>query len=233
MEGEEDSIEMMREAGEAGEAREAEEAAEEEDVEIIEFEQEMERRRVMAFKEMELQSAELLEIEELEERLEEWKKGCQGCRAAGRSGVEEGEGHSIWDCEREGADMIREGVERFKGVISWERFSCCFQCGIPQGLCNNFEANPDNGGWRRRKGGGCQFADVLIESVISNWVMQPNEFDTWLESQMRGERIEWMDMSDVKSVAKWMGKKIRWGSLESNKMCQMFCRYLRYRERAE
>ena len=214
---EEEEEEGMSMAGEA--------AGDEGELEMIEFEQEMGRRRGMAFREMELQSAEMLEISALEERLEEWKEGCQGCRAAGREGVKR-LGHSIWDCCGERADTIREEVGRLKRAIRWEKFSCCFRCGIPQGLCNSFEANPDNGGWRRVRGGNCQFADVLVESVVSNWVMRASEFRGCVEGQMRDSGVEWVDRSDIEPVIKWMEKKIRWGGFESNRMCQIFCKYL-------
>ncbi len=66
-------------AGEAAEAAEeaAGEAAEKaveknkSELEMVEFEQKMGWRRVLAFREMKLQSAEMLEISALEERLEE------------------------------------------------------------------------------------------------------------------------------------------------------------------
>jgi hypothetical protein len=103
----------------------------EEKAEMIEFKREVERRKLLAVREMELQSREMLEVQVLEERLEEWMLGCQRCRAAGKVG-KECEGYSIWECCKERADIIRDEVKRIKGLIKWERFSCCFECGIPQ-----------------------------------------------------------------------------------------------------
>ncbi len=109
----------------AGEAAEKAVKEDEGELEMVEFEQKMGWRRVLAFREMKLQSAEMLEISALEERLKEWKEGCQGCRAAGRKRMK-CESHSIWECEGEQADMIREEMGRIKRVIRWEKFSCCF-----------------------------------------------------------------------------------------------------------
>ena len=61
-------------------------------------------------------------------------------------------GHSIWECCKERADIIRDEIKGIKGLIKWERFSCYFECGIPQGICERFEINPSNGGWRKRRG---------------------------------------------------------------------------------
>jgi len=82
------------------------------------------------------------------------------------------------------------------------------------------------------RGGSCQFAGVLIESVMSNWIMRMHEFDEWMKSQMKKEGVEWVNRSDMRPVVKWMERKIRWGGLESNGMCQIFYRYLRYREKS-
>jgi len=46
----------------------------------------------------------------------------------------------------EGAEDAREGVRMFKGLVKWERFLCCFDCGVPQAMCESFEVNAASGG---------------------------------------------------------------------------------------
>jgi hypothetical protein len=61
---------------------------------MIEFEQEMGQQRVLAFREIKLQLAEVLKILALKKRLEEWKEGYQEYRAANKEKVEY-KSHSI------------------------------------------------------------------------------------------------------------------------------------------
>ena len=189
--------------------------------ERLEFEHEVEARRAAAYKEMELQSTELLGIQGLEERLDEWKEGCQRCRAWG----ERCEGHNIKDCIEADAAEVQKGLEIIKSLIRWERFSCCFECGVPQAICKGFKSTAD-GGWEKRSDGSCQYKEVLIASIASIWAKWDDEFTHWVQRRMvdegaRGElRFE--------EVVEWFGKKIRWGGVESNKMCQVFWEFLEY-----
>ncbi|KAH6612356.1 P-loop containing nucleoside triphosphate hydrolase protein [Boeremia exigua] len=138
--------------GEAERAREDENRREDEgdgqeaggvgdEEERVAFDQEGRARRMAAQREMELQTEGLVEIQGLEEVLDEWKEGCQRCRAWG----EGCEGHRMAECTATDAEEICKGVTIIASSIQWERFSCCFKCGIPQAICKRYESRADGG----------------------------------------------------------------------------------------
>lgn len=194
----------------------------------LEFDREVEARRAAANREMELQSKELLGIQGLEERLDEWKDGCQRCRAWG----EGCRGHEIEDCKGVDAAKVRTGLEIIQGLIRWERFSCCFECGVPQAICEGFESTAD-GGWKKRSDGSCQYRGVLFASIASIWAKWEDEFTHWVQRRMADEGVRWRKELEFEEVVRWFGKKIQWGGVESNKMCWVFWEFLEYIARLE
>ncbi|KAF2836642.1 hypothetical protein M501DRAFT_996865 [Patellaria atrata CBS 101060] len=173
-----------------------EEDLEEEDLEeeeLLEFQRETERRRARARVEMATQSRELSEVEQLERLLEEWK-----------------EGYYLWSCSKEGAKDVK-----------WENYSCCFYCGVPQAICNRYEQQ-SNGGFRVKRGGICQFKDVLIESTVSIWVGNKDKFGDLLKSQIEGDGMASKGEFTYKEMVNWFTGKKRWGGIEGTKLCYFF-----------
>ncbi|KAK3983828.1 hypothetical protein QBC44DRAFT_390842, partial [Cladorrhinum sp. PSN332] len=163
------------------------------------------------------QSEEALEVERFREILEEWATGCRWCMATGEEERVYG-GHGLEECTEEDSGVIREAVERVRGKIRWEKYSGCFDCGIPQGICERYRAKVD-GGYERVRGGRCQYGRVLIESVVSMWGANGGEAGSFFQERMRQRGVEW-DGKDEGELGKWMGRKVRWGGLESNEMCR-------------
>ena len=48
------------------------------------------------------------------------------------------------------------------------------------------------------------------------------EFTNWVRGQMMDEGIRWDGELAFEKVVWWLGRKIRWGGVESNKMCWVF-----------
>jgi len=191
-----------------------------EDRQRTEFEQQLLGRRVQEVEEAGRQAMEAVEVEELVELMEEWKDGCQRCRAWDVQGKD----HRIWDCQREGAEEIRQGVEAFSRLKRWAAYSCCFECGLPQAVCQSFKVDISTGGHRKQGGVGCQYAGVLVETVMAIWVRYTQEFGDMVEAAMKKdgwvertaeEREEGPGMGEV---ARWFGEKKMWGGIEGNKI---------------
>jgi hypothetical protein len=125
-------------------------------------------------------------------------------------------------------DDIREGILKFKSMVRWEDYSCCFYCGIPQEICASWDINTDTGGLRRVVGGRCQFQGVIVESIISIWGRWAEEFGGWVEEQMVKDGFKVVEDVEFKDMVKWLGRKIRWGGLESTKMCKVFMEFLEF-----
>jgi len=190
-----------------------------------EFEQQLLMRKIQAVNEAQRQAKDAIQVENLVGLMEEWKVGCQGCRAWNISAS----GHDIRTCRREGAEEIRQGVEEFNKMKKWAYCSCCYECGLPQSICESFEVNIVNGGHRKQQGVACQYPQVLVETVMAIWVRHAQEFGVLVEEAMR--RDGWIEKTaqhgevgpGMEEIAKWFCKKKRWGGIESNKMSWFIC----------
>jgi superfamily II DNA helicase RecQ len=192
----------------------------EEERERAEFEQQLSVRRIRAVHEAACQGQGAIEVEELVHMMEEWKAGCQRCRAWGVRGRD----HDIWTCEREGAKEIQAGMEAFEKMKRWALYSCCFPCGLPQAVCQSFEMDITTGGYRKQRGVECQFAGVLVATVMAIWVRHPQIFGDMVEAAMAADG--WVAQTEQEreegpgftAIGQWFGKKTRWGGVEANKM---------------
>jgi superfamily II DNA helicase RecQ len=193
-----------------------------------EFEQQLFMRKIQAVHEAQQQAKDAIQVESLVGLMEEWKAGCQRCRAWNIGGGR----HDIWTCRREGAEEIRQGVEVFNKMKKWAYCSCCYECGLPQSICESFEVNIANGGHQKQQGVGCQYPQVLVQTVMAMWVRHPQEFGDFVEEVMR--RDGWIEKTaqerevgpGVGEIAKWFCMKKRWGGIESNKMSWFICEFV-------
>jgi hypothetical protein len=192
------------------------------------------KRQRLAAREMEQAGGEMREVEELAERLEEWSEGCVACRAFGIGAEGRWKGHGLEGCGEEGGEMVRAAVEKVREVLRWEAYSCCFVCGLPQAMCERYEAEGSNG-WRRVTGGRCQFGGVMVEGLVAMWAADDEGVTEWIQEQIRG--CGWRERAgegEFGLAMRWMGRKIRWGGMESNEMSRMFVRVeKRWRSRNE
>jgi hypothetical protein len=201
----------------------------EEDVEAVnkadraEFHCNLIARRRLHFQEIALQSQEQLEVERLQDMLEEWKDCCQWCHVKGWGGAQQ---HRLADCVQEQADGVREGVGEMLERVRWEKYSCCFKCGIPQSICTSYRERAD-AGWEKIVGAQCQFEGVLAASIISIWVAGENLFNDWVQEQMREEGIRPVEEElQFDQVLAWMAKLVWWGGIQSNRMCWVFVTFV-------
>ena len=127
----------------------------------------------------------------------------------------------------EGAEDVREGVRMFKGMVEWERFSCCFDCRVPQVICKSFEVNAANGGWRKMSNGRCQFEGVLIPLTISIWVRWMEEFENYVVKRMKlGGRVREGEEVGITKIMWWLGLKKRWGGVEGTNLYSIVLEFL-------
>ena len=63
-------------------------------------------------------------------------------------------------------------------------YSCCFDCGLPQSVCESFEADITGGGYRKQRGVACQYPGVLERTVFAIWVGHTQAFGDLIEEVM-------------------------------------------------
>ena len=189
------------------------------------------QRRRYGQAERERQAEESMEVEMLRSILEEWSAGCPWCRATGEA-EEVWRAHGLEGCEEVEAEAVIEMVERVKRVVRWEAYSCCFNCGVPQAMCERYETRGAEGGFRRVEGRGCQYQGVLMRTMVSMWGARgkggSERLDEWMRMQGAGVEEE-----DTDGMIRWMGRKVRWGGIESNEMCRVVVQLWRWWQEGE
>jgi hypothetical protein len=189
------------------------------------------QRRMYGQAERRRQAEESMEVDEFRAVLHTWSVGCPWCRAMGEA-EERCREHTLEGCREEYVGDIQEMVRRVKRVVRWEAYSCCFDCGLPQEICRRYEAKGPAGGFRRVQGQTCQYGGVLMQMVVSMWGAGGDSRSTQLYKWMRVQGAN-VDEGDRDGQIRWMGRKVRWGGMESNEMCRVALQLWRWQQEEE
>jgi len=159
-------------------------------------------------------------VTRLQDKLEEWSRQCPLCHLRGVKNIN----HQLVDCLAPGADGVRQEWAAIQARIRYEKYSGCFFCGVPQAICQRWRPK-DGGGYARCQANGettkCQFPDVLIPTIEA--IMGEGE-ESIKKLTFAWMREEGVDTKNYQQVLNWMGKKIRWGGMETNQMVKVFYR---------
>lgn len=164
------------------------------------------------------------EVDAFRRQLESWAC-CLVCRVERdeEQGHEMGacpmQGTEAWEACRDGLEVIEEEMFRKK---RFERYSGCFYCGLPQGLCDRWAATDDDGGrFARAEGGSCQYEGVLVRMYVGLMFIRGEAGLAAVREMAERDGVD----SDVVSWYKWLGRRVRWGGVEASELCRV-CVYL-------
>jgi RecQ family ATP-dependent DNA helicase len=161
---------------------------------------------------------EAFEVSEFREQLEEWVGRCPVCHFQ----QAEEQLHRLEDCQHpelgEILGCVNSLVKGVKEGKRFEKFSCCHDCGVPQEICQKWEAN-GTGGYRRNNAIRCQYPGVVIPVVAVIWRVADEGKTRAINEWIRQDSV---DIEEEEEVFKWFGRKIRWGGIEASKLCKVF-----------
>lgn len=182
------------------------------------FEQQQRERRRLEMIARKSRQEEAQEVAEFEGYLRSWVHRCPLCHLQGRSE----QLHQLEECPHPEKDMVVEAVNQMTSRLvdkrQFEFCSCCFQCGVPQSICNHWVQRPAAGYFNQDKRIPCQFPQVVIPVVGVIFQFWPGDTD---------QAIEWMkrdgvDVTEVDNVYRWYGRKIWWGGIQATNLCKVF-----------
>jgi hypothetical protein len=121
--------------------------------------------------------------------------------------------HPIPQCSHPQRKAFQDQVSLFRREIKFARYSGCFECGMPQQVCQKWERVAR--GFARRPGGECQFGSLLMEAGAGLlWEMSRGRLVPLQEKgPSRGRQVQ------------YLGEKVGWYGLESNRLveeCHLF-----------
>ncbi|PCG88128.1 Hypothetical protein PENO1_112010 [Penicillium occitanis (nom. inval.)] len=115
---------------------------------------------------------------------------------------------------------IKQITRQIRDQRKYARFSCCFTYGVPQAICQQYEASPHSR-WRLIPERQCQFPDVVIPTVISIMHLNPGGCAEIIYAWMKADGV---DVEDADHVYTWFGQKIRWSGMEGTRLVEVFYR---------
>jgi hypothetical protein len=104
--------------------------------------------------------------------------------------------------------------------IQYERYSCCYQCGVLQAICNRWKQVEEGAGWWKEDCNvECQYVGVLIAAVATMMIEgipgAEEEIFQWMQA-------EGVDINQARDVHIWFGRRVEWGGIEASKLVQVF-----------
>jgi hypothetical protein len=195
------------------------------------FEKAQRNNRYEQFKARQEEVQENEEAKRFEEVLAFMVGRCIGCfMAVGK--VEEDQIHTREECPVRDKEWWRriersevewqEGMFK-KGVMG--KFSGCFWCGLPQAICAHWEAlSNDQGSFKLRKGGECQYAGLLVSIWGIASVGYAGQVEEVIGNIDREREYDWQEAEDEATYKvgfmKWLGETVQWGPLQTSRFCQ-------------
>jgi superfamily II DNA helicase RecQ len=193
------------------------------DVEQEEFHQQGMWRMRIRQRGQERMQVEGEEIERLRKGLEYWRGHCVWCEVHNR----ESEGHEWTECGRmkeEEREEMLEQLSRSVKEIQLEKYSGCWWCGVPQAMCEKWEQR-EVGFWRERREVECQWKGIMMKTLVGFWNLWGVEMEEGLMRRLREDKVE---MGEVKLIQRWLGGRVIWGGMESNRMAREFYYVMRW-----
>ena len=205
--------------GQSWEIQRAEEARKEREMEEdkkmrAEWEEESRKQEMIRWRRIEEKTRAGFDSEELNKFWEEWVGVCAICKVQGK----QAEGHSDWrECTADEEDkrVMQVTVERLTEEVVFERFSGCWFCKMPQGICHLWEEDRQRGGVRfsRRAVGRCQYPGLMMDVAgavlgfkygdgVEEWVRGEQEKTGFMKEDSE------MVIDDWERLKKWMGRKV-------------------------
>jgi superfamily II DNA helicase RecQ len=155
-------------------------------------------------------------------------QGCIFCSTANKDGDR---AHSGLRCQEASAigglvaeaHQLAVSMERFlRQRRVAEDFACCLSCFVPQELCDSWEENGSEGGWKRVATKQCQYEGIMICGIAWVWTWFYDDSFTLYSRLGFSELEEWTDKERTEHIWRWMGRKVIWGGVETLQMCIVF-----------
>jgi RecQ family ATP-dependent DNA helicase len=190
-------------------------AADEYEFQSQQAKREQQRQRIQRQNQQEGQ-----EVWELEQQLEEWSGQCPLCFIKRHNSR-----HSIEDCVQNGSHEIRKGWKEMKTLMKEKRwfalFSCCFDCHVPQAICQKWVQKKEQGRWERLSGVSCQFDSIIMLVVMTAMLEGEDWMIEMIQSWVEESGVEF---GNLEQMYRWYGQKVEWGGIEASRLIQVFYR---------
>lgn len=156
---------------------------------------------------------------EIEILLAHWYEKCPICHLQQGRGTDSN--HTLEQCPRpERMDVLSE-FQQLRTNIKYANYSGCFQCAVPQAICQKFTPNPSGrGGFVYRPDRHCQYPDTVLPVVIAIMGLGRKEWRLEICGWMTHDKV---DPNNEAAITKWYGKKVKWGGNEMSMIMKVFC----------
>ncbi|KAL8991690.1 MAG: hypothetical protein Q9169_007742, partial [Polycauliona sp. 2 TL-2023] len=137
------------------------------------------------------------EIEKLQQQLRRWQDRCPMCFTQQRK-----DRHSLMQCQHEDSRPSQKVYQATRQRIRYERYSCCFQCGLPQGLCQRYEQRASQGFWELIPGRDCQYSEIALPILIGLMIGSKEGVGHSVIQRMQDDGV---DTEKDEETDRWLG----------------------------
>jgi hypothetical protein len=96
-------------------------------------------------------------------------------------------------------------TEEIQGKKGFAEFLYCYNCGVPQAICQTWKQKDEQGWFEKVRGVECQYQGVLIPVVAVIWrawdSKETNIIWKWIEEDL-------VARDNSEEVYKWFGRKV-------------------------
>ncbi|KDN59860.1 hypothetical protein CSUB01_11029 [Colletotrichum sublineola] len=170
------------------------------------------------------------EVDRFLRQLHQVQNSCVLCH--GDKDHDNGE-HAFSECPRKASGQwgrVEQGIRLTEREMftkrRFEPFSGCFHCGLPQGVCQRWEAEAGDRGRFSVGSGTCQFSQALVAMFVAGMSRLPEAVGgRIIEDAMDEEGFARDDDDDEakaeEALYRWLGGRTRWAGIEASRLCRV------------
>jgi hypothetical protein len=156
-------------------------------------------------------------LDGLKQQLDRWSRQCVVCFLTGGRAAEQQMPHTVWECQQEVAEGIRMDSRYMEdGLRAVQADGGCAECGVPRVLCERWQW----GGRREESTGRCQYAGVMVSTMIAVAALGRVEGRGRVGAWLRRDGLD--PRGDEREVFRWFGKKVPWEGVEAGQAVTVF-----------
>ncbi|KDN64750.1 hypothetical protein CSUB01_11123 [Colletotrichum sublineola] len=139
--------------------------------------------------------------------------------------------HVFSECPRKASGQwgrVQKGIRLIETEMftkrRFEPFSGCFHCGLPQGICERWEAEAGDRGQFSAGSGHCQFSLTLVAMFVAGMTRLPEAVGKQMVKDamdQEGCAHEDDEAMAEEALYRWLGGRIRWAGIEASRLCRV------------
>jgi superfamily II DNA helicase RecQ len=135
--------------------------------------------------------------------------------------------HSLQQCQHPDAQKVQDFVRQSRRCVKWDKYSCCWECGVPQAICERYEPHGEQARLFQLRRGmkvACQYPDTVIPMTAALLLCGPLKLTDVIRASMAADKVQFQD---IPARTKWLAKRDASSGVEMNVAMRILIRMVR------